>query len=33
MNNVMTDVDAKEIFDDLEADYWIEECKNNPSLM
>lgn len=25
----MTDAEAKEYFDDLQADYWIDEYKNN----
>lgn len=29
----ITDEEAKEYFEDLTADYWIEEYKNNPDLM
>lgn len=29
----MTDEEAKEYFDDLEADYWINEYKSNHDLM
>jgi hypothetical protein len=29
----MTDEEAKEYFESLEADYWIDEYKNNPDLM
>ena len=31
--NNMTDEEAKEYFDDLDADYWINEYKNNHDLM
>lgn len=33
MLNSMTDEEAKEYFDDLQAEYWIEEYKNNSYLM
>ena len=33
MFNNMTDEELKELFMDMEADYWIEESKNNPCLM
>ena len=29
----MTDEETKEYFADSEADYWIDEHKNNPNLM
>ncbi len=29
----MTDEELKEYFESLEADYWIDEYKNNPDLM
>lgn len=28
--DTMTDEEAKDYFEDLEADYWIDEYKNNP---
>ena len=31
--NNMTDAEAKKYFDDFQADYWIEEYKNNHDLM
>lgn len=30
MNIAMTDNEAKEIFEDNEADYWIDYAKENP---